>query len=457
MCGIFAIYSNKTFHINFLIDILENLKHRGKDSYGITFITQNNKLKRIKSLESIEKYDNNNNNNNDNDDDNNDYNNIKIGMTHNRYSTTKNKSKQAFLDETQPLQFKNNFIEFDLVHNGNISNISKYISYDENLSDTQNIINFFNNSNSSNFESVLIDFINTVHCSYSIIILFNNVLYVLRDKYAYKPLFLGTIYGDYCVISEDHIPNFNKIREVNAGEIIKITQNKYETIYQKNNPINSELKCIFEYIYFMNENSSYNDHNSVYNIRKKLGYNLGSLEKINFDPQNTIVVGSPNTAIPMGVGYAKYLNLEYIQVLKKRTDCGRTFILKDQNSRLDYCKKFIFDTKKIQNKSIILIDDSLVRGNTVQSLSHMFYENGCKELHIRICSPELKHPCYYGIDIPTSEELIINNFTISEIENKFNLSSLRYITIEKMLEAFGENNGFCCACFNGNYNKELDW
>ena len=206
----------------------------------------------------------------------------------------------------------------------------------------------------------------------------------------------------------------------------------------------------------MNENTSYNNI-SVYNIRKQLGQNLATLETIQFNPQNTIVVGSPNTAIPMGIGFAEYLDLEYIQVLKKRNDCGRTFILKDQNSRQNYCKKFIFDTDKIKNKSIILVDDSLVRGNTIQSLSQMFYQNGCKELHIRICSPELKFPCYYGIDIPTHEELIINNYTIPEIEKKFNLSSLRYITIEKMLEAFGKNNDFCCACFNGEYNKELDW
>jgi amidophosphoribosyltransferase len=445
MCGIFGIISNKNIHINQLISILEQLEHRGKDSYGITFITDTNQKKTIKSLEKIKNYNNEI------------YNNLKIGITHNRYSTTKNKSQQAFMDEIQPLQFKNNSIEFDLVHNGNISNISNiptYISYDENLSDTQNIITFFNDTTIETFENTLINFINSIHCSYSIIILFQNSLYVLRDSYGYKPLFLGTIHNQYCVVSEDCINDFIKIREVQSGEIIKITENTYETIYKTQNPI--QLKCIFEYIYFMNENTSYNN-TSVYNIRKNLGQNLALLEKIKFNSQNTIVVGSPNTAIPMGIGFAEYLDLEYVQVLKKRSDCGRTFLLKDQNSRQKYCKKFIFDTEKIKNKSIILVDDSLVRGNTVQSLSQMFYENGCKELHIRICSPELKFPCYYGIDIPTTEELIINNYNIPEIETKFNLSSLRYITIEKMLETFGEDTGFCCACFNGEYNKELDW
>ena len=442
MCGIFGMISNENLHINLFISILEQLEHRGKDSYGITFITHDNEIERIKSIEKIEKYSSKI------------YNNIKLGITHNRYSTTKNKSPQAFLDEIQPLQFKNNFIEFDLIHNGNIANIHKYISYDNNLSDTQNIITFFNNATSTTFESLLIDFINTIHCSYNIIILFQNSLYVLRDRYGYKPLFLGTINNQYCVSSEDCITNFNKIREVNPGEIIKITEKKYETIYQKNNFI--KTKCVFEYIYFMKENSTYNNK-SIYNIRKNLGKKLASLEKKKFNPLHTVVVGSPNTAIPMGIGFAEYLYLDYIQVLQKHSDCGRTFILKDQNSRIDYCKKFIFNTEKIKNKTIILVDDSLVRGNTIQSLSHMFYENGCKELHIRICSPELKFPCYYGIDIPTHEELIINNYTIPEIEKKFNLSSLRYITIEKMLEAFGKNNDFCCACFNGEYNKELDW
>ena len=130
MCGIFGMISNENLHINLFISILEQLEHRGKDSYGITFITHNNEIERIKSIEKIQKYSSKN------------YNNIKLGITHNRYSTTKNKSPQAFLDEIQPLQFKNNFIEFDLIHNGNIANIHKYISYDNNLSDTQNIITF---------------------------------------------------------------------------------------------------------------------------------------------------------------------------------------------------------------------------------------------------------------------------------------------------------------------------
>ena len=101
--------------------------------------------------------------------------------------------------------------------------------------------------------------------------------------------------------------------------------------------------------------------------------------------------------------------------------------------------------------------DSIVRGNTLESLSKLFFSYKCKELHIRICSPELKYPCYYGIDIPTYNELIINNYSISQIEKLYNLNSIKYITIQKMLESFNNDYNFCSACFTGNYNKELDW
>ena len=442
MCGIFAVYSLKDIHINFFISILEQLKHRGKDSYGITFYDSNKSINHIKSLTTIENYDKS------------EFNNIRIALTHNRYSTVKKKSNVDFLQQIQPIHFKNNDLEFNLVHNGNISNVENYVSYDDNLSDTQNITKFFTNTKQNDFEDDLIKFINTIHCSYSIIILFKETLYILRDRYGYKPLYLGKINNQYCVVSEDNIDNFEKIREVNSGEIIKINKFGYITIYHKSST--NEMKCIFEYIYFMNEKSSYNNL-SVYDIRKNLGKNLASIEKLKFDKDNTIVVGSPNTAIPMGKGYAEYLNLDYNQILKKRSDCGRTFILKDQKSRNECCKKFVFDEENIINKTIILVDDSIVRGNTIKNLSQMFHNLKCKELHIRVCSPELKYPCYYGIDIPTHEELIINNHNLKEIEKKFNLSSLQYISIEKMLQVFHNHKGFCSACFDGKYNKELDW
>jgi amidophosphoribosyltransferase len=439
MCGIFGICSKNYISNILLIKILTELKHRGSDSYGMSFI-QNNTIINIKLKELLIENIN--------------YN-INTVITHNRYSTTKNKSINNFINQAQPITFKNNNIEFSLVHNGNISNLHKYINYNNNdYSDTQNIMKFFNNITIDTFENKLIEFLNTVHCSYSIIILYNNNLYVIRDRYGYKPLILGQINNNYCVSSENCMKDFGTIRDILPGEILKITENNYTTIYHKQDKL--QLKCIFEYIYFMNQNTDFNNHN-VYHIRFNLGINLAKNEKFNFIKDDTIVIGSPNTAIPMGKGYASYLNLNYIQLLKKNKTSVRTFILKDQETRINACKKFIVNSELIKNKIIILVDDSLVRGNTINSLSQMFHNAGCAELHIRICSPEIKYPCYYGIDIPTKEELIVNNYTIEEIEKKCNIDSLRYISLETMINTFNNDTNFCTACFTGNHNKELDW
>ena len=151
--------------------------------------------------------------------------------------------------QAQPILYNNDSITFHLVHNGNINNLENCIDYDENLSDTQNIIHFFKKANQQNFENILIDFINTIPSSFSIIILFNNSLYVLRDSNGFKPLILGFINNDLCVISEDCIDNFNKIRDINPGEILKINDDGYKTLYQKETQ--NITKCIFEYIYFI--------------------------------------------------------------------------------------------------------------------------------------------------------------------------------------------------------------
>ena len=464
MCGIFAAYSHLGININMLTKVISELNHRGKDSYGISFVekTSNTKIHQLKSLEKITK-------------DNFDYdfekNNIKMAITHNRYSTNKQKDKVSFINETQPLSFKNEWMAFDLAHNGNITNLNKYVeNVNSKISDTQNIMNFFNDK--KNIETAIIEFINTVHCSYSIVILTIDSIYAFKDRYGYKPLCLGEMADNICVSSEDCVEGFNKIKEILPGEIIKIDEDGYKSIYnifndsekytknlqkkQKTHQIHKTQKCVFEYIYFMNKNTR-RETNTIYEIRKNMGKKMAELETMEITNKNdVIVVGSPNTAVPMGIGYAEKLQLQYKQVLIKEMTCGRTFILKDQETRKKQCRKFII-SDDIKNKTIILVDDSIVRGNTIQSLAKLFYKHGCKELHVRICSPELKYTCNYGIDIPTKKELMVNNYTIEEIEKQANITSLRYIDINSMISAINEKGSFCSACFDGVYNKELDW
>ena len=394
MCGIFAIFSNKSININLLFNVFPHLKHRGSDSFGIDYIHPNkNQILSIKSIIPLTNI-------------NNPPSTI-AAILHNRYST--NKNKLCFHNEIQPIQFKNDNITFSFVHNGHISDANKYIQYEDlcgTNTDSQNIVHFFDNTSIENFESKLIEFIQTVHCSYSICILINETIYAFRDSYGYKPLLLGKINDDFCFSSENNIPNFSLIRDVYPGEIIKLNSTGYKSIHHKPNPL--ELKCVFEFIYFMNEKSNFNNHN-IFETRFQLGKQLASTETIKFNTNDTIVVGSPNTAIPMGKGFANVMDLPYKQVFIKKKDCGRTFILKNQEERLKQLQKFDFNKQQIKNKTVILVDDSIVRGNTLKTISSLFFEFGCKELHIRICSPELKFPCYYGIDIPTKTELLMNN------------------------------------------------
>ena len=442
MCGIFAIFSNKPTHLNLLIDIFSHLKHRGSDSFGIDFIhPDTNLIQSIKSVTPFESTD------------------LPLSTSaailHNRYSTNKNKTNLAY--EVQPVQYKNNNISFSLVHNGHIADAKQHISYDsysEHNTDTQNIIHFFHNANPETFESKIIEFIKTVHCSYSICILINETIYAFRDSYGYKPLLLGKINDNYCFSSENNIPNFSPIRDVKPGEIIKLNSSGLKTISDTPNPL--DLKCVFEFIYFMNEKSQFNGHN-IHDIRTNLGKQLAISESIHFDKNETIVVGSPNTAIPMGKGFANHLDLPYEQVFKKKPDCGRTFILKTQEERLKQLLKFDFNKERIKNKKIILVDDSVVRGNTLRSISALFFEFGCKELHVRICSPELKFPCFYGIDIPTKKELVMNNYSISQLEEKLGINSIRYLSADELMKTFNDDSDFCLACFDGNYNKKLEW
>jgi len=147
------------------------------------------------------------------------------------------------------------------------------------------------------------------------------------------------------------------------------------------------------------------------------------------------------------------MGLDYQQVLIKKKNTGRTFIILENDKRNVYFKKFELNKEKIKNKIIIFIDDSIVRGNTIENLCYLFKNNGASEIHVRSLSPPIAFPCYYGIHVPTKEELIINNNTIDEITNKFNLDSLMYLDINRLKNIFKDD--ICMGCFNGQYDPDI--
>ena len=227
-----------------------------------------------------------------------------------------------------------------------------------------------------------------------------------------------------------------------------------------------KARCLFEYIYFLNENS-YQDDYQVSKLRYQYGSELAKQDlSYNFSLENPLVVGSPTTGIPSGKGYADKMRWEYSQVLKKNIHIGRTFILENNKKREDACrKKYYLETEKIKDRNIVIVDDSLVRGTTITNLIKIFRESKAKSVHVRIAAPPIKYPCYYGIDIPTKEELIANHNNIKrdsnshisiEVGKLINADSLYYLDIDNIKKVMNDFSDLCTGCFNNNYN-DLDW
>ena len=205
----------------------------------------------------------------------------------------------------------------------------------------------------------------------------------------------------------------------------------------------------------------------IHILRYKYGEQLAKEDqKNNFYLKNPLVVGSPSTGIPSGKGYADKMRFEYIQVLKKNAKVGRTFILENNKKRDIACKKkYYLDIEKIKGRNIIIVDDSLVRGITMKNLIKIFRESGAQSVHIRIAAPPIKFPCYFGVDIPTKEELIANKIQSEDIreisigvKKLIDADSLYYLGINSIKKIMEDNfSNLCTGCFNNNYNDKLEW
>lgn len=430
MCGILAIF-NKDYSSNIsFIKALSQLQHRGNESYGIVYyqypsnsikfshfngtISENNILP--------EKY--------------------KIALGHVRYSTVK---KTNDSHENQPMySYKHNFF---LVHNGNIPKYNdRYYG-----SDTLYIVDQINKY--PTVEEGLIQLVKNLHGVYSLILLHNNSLYVAKDIYGIRPLIIAGSAKSLTVTSETiSLQKNDKILfDVKPGTVIKI-DSKIKYLYQ-HNEIPKHIYCSFEIIYFMNHLSKIKN-TSVSQLRYKLGEILAKKEDIII--KDAIIVAMPNTAIPSAQGFANTLKLPYFPYIMKSKNSTRTFILPTNKEREIACsKKFIFHND-LKDKIVYVVDDSIVRGNTLVSAINSLRKVGVKNIHLRISSPPVISSCYYGIDIPTYEELIANNKKISDVCDQLGADSLNYLTIDELKEAIG--NKICTACFDDNHHKDLlDW
>lgn len=421
MCGILAYYGNATLSISEFYKNLKKIKNRGQDGLGICFIHDKKFNYTNKS--------------------NNLYSKNIIG--HVRYTTS---SKTNPID--QPFISENVFGMYSLIFNGNIP-LNEY-NYSTFKSDTLAIIHFLNKYSieCESWEKLLELFIQTFQRAYSLIIQTVDKLFVLRDKYGVRPLSFIQKNNYIFLSSESFI--FDKdeyINEIIPGNILKIT---YTGITYNNVIDNVKQHCLFEYIYFLNKDSIF-ENVLASQYRKNVAIFMAKKEEI--IKRDMIVVGVPNTGQHYSKSYAEQLNIPHREYITKNKNVSRTFIVNGEEERINYAKqKYIFN-KDLKDKNIILIDDSVVRGLTMKILIKLLYEHGVNEIHIRVMSPPIINICKYGIDIPTKKELIYNN--TKDIRKYLNCDSIKYFDKNDYKYIFKEPKNNCMNCLND--NKLLEW
>ena len=376
---------------------------------------------------------------------------------HNRYSTSGNN----LIKNVQP--FFADLYEggISISHNGNLSNalhlrkeLVKNGSIFQTTSDTETIVQLIAKSKRSKIIDKIIDALFKIQGGYALAILTNKQLIGVRDPFGIRPLVIGKINKSYVLASETcalDIIDAKFVREVENGEMVIINDHGIESI--KPFPKIKERPCIFEYIYFSRPDSIIKN-TSVYEYRKKLGSELAKESNIIAD----LVIPVPDSGVPAAIGYAEQIKKNVELGIIRNHYVGRTFIEPTQKIRsLGVKLKHNINKTLVKNKSIILIDDSLVRGTTSIKIIKMLYDAGAKEVHLRIASPPIKYPDYYGVDTPDKDELLASKFTLDEMKKHINATTLKFLSIEGLYKSMGfkERNKsypqFTDHCFTGDY------
>jgi amidophosphoribosyltransferase len=286
------------------------------------------------------------------------------------------------------------------------------------------------------------------HGSYSILFMTEKLLVAARDPYGIRPLCLGRL-GEGWVLSSESVA-FDLIgatfeRDVDPGELV-IFNHKGEYTSIRPFPERPYRMCLFEYVYFSRPDSVL-DGRSVYHTRKQMGRTLAKEAPVDAD----IVIAVPDSGTPAALGYAEESGIPFEMGLIRSHYVGRTFIEPKQSIRNFGVKlKLNPSTSVLKGKRVVVIDDSLVRGTTSRKIVENLRKSGAVEVHLRISSPPIRHSCRYGIDTPTDEELIANTKDIEEITDMVGVDSLAYLSLEGLKASCG-GEGFCTACFNGDY------
>jgi len=374
-----------------------------------------------------------------------------ISIGHNRYSTT-GSSKPT---NAQPIIAKAGELTIALAHNGNI--INSRLLRDElherghnfhTSIDSEVIANLILASPGQNWEQKIRYAMHRLQGAYSLVLLTENQLIGVRDPFGVRPLCLGTIDSGWSIASEscalDHI-GAQFIREIEPGEIVVIDSEGVKS-FQKE--YGKKALCIFEYIYFARPDSIIQSK-LLYTTREAMGRILAEEYPVDAD----FVMGVPDSATAAGIGYSNASGIPYCEGLLKNRYVGRTFIEPDQRIReIGVQLKFNPLSQIIGGKRLVVVDDSIVRGTTTPRVVSLLKKAGAAEVHLRICAPPIRYPCFFGVDMATRWELIASRKTVPEIREHLGADSLGYLSLDGLIRALDlPRDIFCLACFTGAY------
>ena len=379
-----------------------------------------------------------------------------IAVGHNRYSTT----GVSRVKNAQPCLIEYSGGTMAMGHNGNLVNASEIRkelgvagAIFQSTNDSEVIVHLMAQSRRNSFVDRAVAALSQVKGAYSIVLMSENELVAARDPQGFRPLCLGKLDGAYIVASESCVMDLVEaefIREIEPGELILINQFGVKSFHPFQKA--STKQCVFEHIYFSRPDSYLFGH-SVYSTRKLMGKALAREKPVEAD----VVVPVPDSGVISAMGYSEEAKIPFQMGLIRNHYVGRTFI-EPQSQIRNFGVKIKLNAVKpvIEGKRVIIIDDSIVRGTTSKKIVRMLREVGAREVHVRISSPPTTHSCFYGIDTPTKGELIASNMDIDQTCKYLGADSLHYISLEKMLEIFGEQkDDFCAACFDGRYPVDV--
>ena len=459
-CGVFGVYAPGTEAARLAFFALYALQHRGQESGGIA-TSDGHATHLHKAMGLVSRVFNEDN-----------LAPLKghLGIGHTRYSTT----GSAHIRNAQPYLIETMHGPLAVGHNGNLTNaltlrrslLERGVGLTSS-SDSEVITQMLaapppgGEPNGPNWEARIAAFMAEAEGAYSLVILTRDAVYAVRDPWGLRPLCLGELpdgQPGYVVASEScalGTIGAHFVRELEAGEIVRLDAGGCHS-QQGRQPAPRSTLCIFEYVYFSRPDSVLAGQ-TVHRVRQRLGEALARKAPVDAD----VVIGVPDSATPAAIGYARASGIPYSEGLTKNRYIGRTFIQPgDRLRRAGIHLKYNALTANLAGQRVVLIDDSIVRGNTAGPLLRLLREGGAAEIHVRVSSPPVRHPCFMGVDMATHDELIAHSKTVEEIRQHIGAESLAYLSHEGMLRAVNgersEPRDYCSACFTGQYPIPLD-